>query len=104
MSATLGTIDDDEATTGKKRFGKMAKDGFQSAQLMVRIGNENGIGLVFRQVRISRFANNDLNVVLALKEAPEVEKKKRKSPKIDRNNVPSLPNHIRKFQREISRA
>jgi hypothetical protein len=71
---------------------------------VVRIGNENGINPGFREVRIVRFADDDLDVVLTLQQSPQVEKKQGKSSEIDRNHFSFRPDRIRKFQRKISRA
>src|SRR5689334_357402 len=61
----------DETPSGTKGTGQMRQYFFGGGQLMVGIGNQDGICGSARQVRIINIADDRLNVVLPLQESSD---------------------------------
>src|SRR6266481_1912343 len=82
----------------------MAQYGLGSCQLVIGVGNENGIHRGCPQVGIIRISRNDPNVRLAPKQGADAQEKQRKSAKVDRNHLACGADRIRKFQGKVPRS
>src|ERR1035441_3120265 len=72
-------------------------------KFMIRIGDEDSIHAIHRQMRIVGFAMNNGDVVVASLECPEPQEHQRQPADVLCQNATALANWRRKFECEVSR-